>query len=52
MAARHALDEAVQRKTSKVVGHGPWRVRVRVSILELRNVIAKLPMSKARGRAA
>lgn len=50
MAARHAFDEAVQSETPEVVGHRPGRIAVRIPALELRDVIAKLPMPKPGGR--
>ena len=50
MAPRHPFDEAMQPQTSKVVGHRARRVGVGVSTLQLRDVIAQLPMTEARGR--
>ena len=50
VAARDPLDEVVQAQTSEVVGHGSGGVGVGRSTLELRDVIAELAMSKARGR--
>lgn len=49
VAARHPFDEAMEPKASEVVGHRARRIGIGVSILELGDVIAKLPMSKAGG---
>ena len=50
VTARHALDEAVEPEAPKVVGHGARAIRGRIAALELRDVIAQLPMPKAGGR--
>src|SRR5215475_1535005 len=50
MAARDPFDEAVQPEPPQVVGHRARRVEVGLSTLQLCDVIAKLPMSKAGGR--
>jgi len=47
MAARRPFDEAMQPQASEVVGHHARRVGVGGSTLELRDVIAKLPMPEA-----
>ena len=49
VAARHPLDEAMQPQASEVVGHRARRIGVGLSTLELRDVIAQLPMPKAGG---
>ena len=50
VASRYALDEAVQTKTPKVVGHRASRIGIRIATLQLCDVIAKLPMPEADGR--
>ena len=50
MAVRHPFDEAMQPQATEVVGHRSGRVGRRVAALELRDVIAELPMAKAGGR--
>ena len=49
MAARHAFDETVQPESAEVVGHGSGRIGLGVSPLELRDVIAELPMAEPGG---
>jgi hypothetical protein len=49
MAARHPFDEAMPSQPSEVVGHRSRGVGVRVSSLELRDVIAELPMPEPGG---
>ena len=49
VAARHALDEAVEPEAPQVVGHGARAIRGRIAALQLRDVIAEFPMPKARG---
>ncbi len=50
VTARHPFDEAVEPEAAEVVGHRAGRVGVGVATLELRDVIAELPMAKAGGR--
>ena len=50
VASRHALDEPRESEASQVVGHGAGPIRGRIAALQLRNVIAQLPMAKAGGR--
>ena len=50
VTVRHALDEAVEPEAPQVVGHGARAIRGRIAALELRDVIAQLPMPKAGGR--
>ena len=47
MSARHAFDQTVQAEASEVVGHRSRRVGVQRATLELRDVIAELPVAKA-----
>ena len=50
MAARDPLDETVQTEATQIVGHRAGRIGLRISTLELCDVIAELPMAKAGGR--
>ena len=49
MAVRDPFDEAVQPETPEVVGHRARRIGRRIAALELRDVIAELPMPEAGG---
>jgi hypothetical protein len=50
VAVRYPFDEAVQPEPAAIAGHGSRRIGCRISTLELRDVIAELPMAKAGGR--
>ena len=50
VTARHAVDQAMEPEAPQVVGHSARPIRGRIAALELRDVIAELPMSKAGGR--
>ena len=49
MAVRDPFDEAVQPEPAEIVGHGARRIGRRIAALELRDVIAELPMLEAAG---
>ena len=47
VAGRHALDQAMEPKPSKVVGHCARGIGGRIASLELRDLIAQFPMPEA-----
>ena len=47
VGARDAFDEAVQAEPAEIVRHRAGRILLRVASLELREVIAEVPMTKA-----
>ena len=49
MAVGHAGDEAVEPEAAEIVGHGARPIGGRIAPLELRHVIADIPMAESGG---
>ncbi len=49
MRLGHAFDQPVETESAEIVGHGAGRIRLRIARVELRDVLAQLPMAKAGG---
>ena len=49
VAARDAFNETMQPESAEIVRHRARRIGVRIAPLQLRDVIAEVPMSKACG---